>query len=52
MGGGEAADIILPRLTAGATGFGDGAVVALSPGDHVEARIAGIGVCRFTYAKD
>lgn len=38
----KAGDILL----AGALG----PMVALTPGDHVEARIAGIGTCRFTYA--
>jgi len=40
----KAGDILL----AGALG----PMVALSPGDHVEARIAGIGSATFTYAKD
>lgn len=39
----KAGDILL----AGALG----PMVALSPGDQVEAKIAGIGVCRFSYAK-
>lgn len=39
----KAGDILL----AGALG----PMVALTPGDHVEARIAGIGRCSFTYAK-
>lgn len=39
----KAGDILL----AGALG----PMVALSPGDQVEARIAGIGACRFSYAK-
>ena len=38
----KAGDILL----AGALG----PMVALTPGDHVEARIAGIGTCSFTYA--
>lgn len=29
-----------------------GPMVALTPGDHIEAKIAGIGACCFTYAKD
>ena len=37
----KAGDILL----AGALG----PMVALTPGDHVEARIAGIGTCSFTY---
>lgn len=40
----KAGDILL----AGALG----PMVALTPGDHVEARIAGIGSASFTYAKD
>jgi 2-keto-4-pentenoate hydratase len=29
-----------------------GPMVALSPGDHVECRVGGIGACSFTYARD
>ncbi len=40
----KAGDILL----AGALG----PMVALTPGDHVHARVAGIGACSFTYGKD